>query len=438
MDIKNLQEEIERLRRSNVELTLLRDLAQDSNLSSNFDELIRTIVGKSIRAVKAEQGAIMLLEGDTGEGKTLARSVAVSGQPVALGLNQMLLGWMSVHKEPLNLADPKTDPRFKNAGWDDSTRSVACVPLLVQSDLIGALAVFNKEGAGAFTEDDMRLLAIIAGQSAQVVENARLSGVEKLHEMLKLTQSRLIQSKKMASLGSLVTGLLHELNNAFAAIHNSGDLVSRCVDRLEGLPLSGKRPEEIGRDMHKYTQMLRQVNDTVRDASRRVDRMLSSLKSFADVDEPSKSEVDLHAQIDDALVLLHHLFEDRIKVVREYGDIPMLRCHRSEIGQVFLNLLSNAANAIDSRGTVTIRTRTEGGEIVVEIIDTGRGLSEQRMEHLFDPAFSAAGATVKAGIGLFVSNNIIYRHGGQIEASSRISHGTRMIVRLPQTEIRPS
>jgi signal transduction histidine kinase len=431
MDAKDQQEEVERLRRSNEELTFLRDLAHESSLSSNFEALIKTIVSKAIRAVHAEQGAILLLEGDTGEGKTLVRSMATSGEQIPISLNQTLLGWMGVHKKPLNLSAPAQDPRFKDAGWDAATRSLACVPLLIQSDIIGALAVFNKKGSETFTDDDMRLLTIIAGQSAQMVENARLSDIEHLLEMLKLTQSQLIQSKKMASLGSMVTGLLHELNNAFGAIQNSGDLIARCVVRMQSIVVSDEAAGESDKEMQRYIGTLSQISDTVQQASQRVSRMLKSLKSFADVDESHVTEVDINHQIDDALVLLEHVFAEHISVERKFGDIPALRCNRGEIGQVFINILTNAAEAIDSRGSVRIRTEHIGGDIQIEITDTGRGISEHQMRVLFDPAFNKSGHTVKAGIGLFVCSNIVHKLGGNIEADSKLGQGTTIRLRLP-------
>jgi signal transduction histidine kinase len=431
MDKEQLQQEIEQLRRSNVELTFLRDLAQATSLSTHFDELIKTIVSKSIRAVGAEQGAIILLEEDTGEGKTLARSMATSGVTVALGLDQMLVGWMGVHKEPLNLADPMNDQRFQAAGWHEAVRSLACVPLLVQSDLIGTLALFNKKGADVFTDDDMRLLTIIAGQSAQMVENARLTGVEQLHEMLKLTQSQLIQSKKMASLGALVAGLLHELNNPLGAIRSSGDVTEKCVFKIVEVMESDIDPEEKTEKAKRYLQTLGQVNDVVKKAGDRVTKVFSSLKSFAGLDESELQSIDIHVQVDNTLTLMEHNIDERIEIVRDFGDIPQVQCHPGEIAQVLMHLLTNSREAIDAHGTITIRTRREDDDVSIQIIDTGRGIPENRMRYLFDPTFNKSGATVKAGLGLFISSNIVHKHQGQIKADSKVGHGTTMTVKLP-------
>jgi signal transduction histidine kinase len=431
MNIEQLQKEIEQLRRSNVELTFLRDLAHSTSLSSNFDELIKTIVSKSIRAVGAEQGAIILLEEDTGEGKTLARSMATSGVSVALGLDQILVGWMGVHKEPLNLADPMDDPRFRAAGWHEDVRSLACVPLLVQSDLIGTLAVFNKKDASLFSEDDMRLLTIIAGQSAQAVENARLTGIEQLHEMLKLTQSQLIQSKKMASLGALVAGLLHELNNPLGAIRSSGDVTEKCVAKIVEVMESDVDAEEKTEKAKKYLQTMGQVNDVVKKAGDRVTKVFSSLKSFAGLDESELQSVDIHEQINNTLTLTEHNIDDRIEIVLDFGDIPQVQCHSGEIAQVFMHLLTNSREAIDAHGTITFRTSRAGDDVAIEVIDTGRGIPENRMRYLFDPTFNKSGSTVKAGLGLFICSNIVHKHQGQIKADSKVAHGTTVTVRLP-------
>ena len=431
MDPEELKREIEQLRRSNRELTLLRDLAHAMSLSNKIDDLIEAIVSKAIRAVSAEQGAIILLEEGTGEGKTLYRSMATSGPGIALGLDQMLVGWMGVHKKPLNLPDPMSDPRFRGVAWDDTTRSLACVPLLVQSDVIGTLAVFNKKKAEAFSDDDIRLLDIIAAQSAQVVENARLSDIEELHEMLKMTQSQMIQSERSAALGSLVAGLLHELNNAFGAIQNSGGVVATCLTRLRALIDSGKSQSEIADEMKRYIATLEQVNGTVQKASPKVSRVLTALKSVSDTDGTEKTDVDIHGQIEDVLILLQPDFDERVEVIKEFGDIPAIHGNRGEIGQVWLHLLSNASKAIDSRGTITIRTHREDNDVIVNIIDTGRGIAQSQLRNLFDPSFTKLDGTVKARLGLFVCSNIIHKHRGQIKADSKLGHGATFTATLP-------
>ncbi len=186
-----LQEENQRLRRAVEELSILNDLARAIGASVNSQEIMRTIVHRSLKAINAEQGVITLVEPHGGDAmKTLVRTAVSSAQHASYHFSQSLLGWMYLHKKPLIVQDPKNDDRFQGVAWDPSIRSLVCVPLMIKAELKGVLTVYNKKGGEHFTEDDQRLLAIIAAQSAQVVENARLVEAEldlqKMREEIRL------------------------------------------------------------------------------------------------------------------------------------------------------------------------------------------------------------------------------------------------------------
>ncbi|MFU8862191.1 MAG: PP2C family protein-serine/threonine phosphatase, partial [Cyclonatronaceae bacterium] len=172
-----LQEENNRLRRAVDELAILNDLALAISGSLDSEKIMRSIVSRSIRAINAEQGDITLVADDqTSPSHTLVRSMISSSSQSPLHLNQNLLGWMQINKKPLMINEPGNDQRFRNVTWDAGIRSVLSAPLMVRSKLIGILTLYNKhsDSPDGFTETDQRLLAIIAAQSGQVVENARL------------------------------------------------------------------------------------------------------------------------------------------------------------------------------------------------------------------------------------------------------------------------
>ncbi len=173
--IQAQQEENRRLRRAVEELSILNDLARAIGGSFNLQDIMQTIIHRSLRAIQAEQGVITLVDREPNAPmKTLVRTMVSSASHSQFHFNQSLLGWMHLNKKPLLLNDPRTDERFRGVRWDDSVRSLLCVPMIVKASLIGVLTAYNKRGSDQFTEEDQRLLAIIAGQSAQVVENARL------------------------------------------------------------------------------------------------------------------------------------------------------------------------------------------------------------------------------------------------------------------------
>jgi sigma-B regulation protein RsbU (phosphoserine phosphatase) len=175
-----LERENFRLKRAVEELATLNDLARAIGASLDTQEIMNTIIRRSLRAVNAEQGVITLVDEKPDPGmKTLIRTVQASSEREAFHLDQILLGWMLHNKKPLVMNKPDEDPRFRGVRWDASIHSLLCVPLLVKSALIGVLTVCNKKLEEDFSEGDMRLLAIIAAQSAQVIENARLYEEEK-------------------------------------------------------------------------------------------------------------------------------------------------------------------------------------------------------------------------------------------------------------------
>jgi len=170
-----LAEENRRLKRAVEELSILNDLSRAIAASLNSHDIMQTIIHRSLRAVQAEQGVITLVDQQTSDSmKTLVRSMVSSSDHQKFHFDQSLLGWMHLNKKPLMLNDPRTDDRFHGVRFDDSIESLLAVPMLVKSELKGVLTIYNKKNTKKFTEEDQRLLAIIAAQSAQVVENARL------------------------------------------------------------------------------------------------------------------------------------------------------------------------------------------------------------------------------------------------------------------------
>ncbi|MGB2869185.1 MAG: GAF domain-containing SpoIIE family protein phosphatase [Bacteroidota bacterium] len=175
-----LQQETQRLKRAVEELSILNDLARAIGASLNSEDIMQTIIRKSLRAVSAEQGVITLVEKKSDEPmKTLVRAMVSSAEQSQFHFHQALMGWMHLNVKPLLVEDPQRDERFRGVRWDESIQCLLCVPLLVKSELKGVLTVYNKKNGQKFTTDDQRLLAIIAAQSAQVIENARLHEEEK-------------------------------------------------------------------------------------------------------------------------------------------------------------------------------------------------------------------------------------------------------------------
>lgn len=183
---ESLQEEVARLRRAVEELSVLNDLARSIGASLDSQQVMRTIVQRSLHAVQAEQGVITLVGSDpVSDTTTLIRTQLSTSEHPKFHLDRALLGWMYLNTKPLLVNDPQHDERFRGVHFDASIRSILCVPLVVKSALKGVLTAYNKKDQQGFTPGDERLLAIIAAQSAQVVENARLYEEERLYIKMK-------------------------------------------------------------------------------------------------------------------------------------------------------------------------------------------------------------------------------------------------------------
>ena len=175
-----LEAENDELRRAVGELSALNDLAQQIGAMHDSREIIQTIVQRSLLELRSEQGVItMINRNELQEMKTLVREVVASKEMGKYHFDQSLLGWMHLHRKPLLINQPSGDARFPGVTWDLTIRNLISVPLIVKSELIGVVTVYNKKDGGSFTAHDQRLLAIIATQSAQVIENARLYEEEK-------------------------------------------------------------------------------------------------------------------------------------------------------------------------------------------------------------------------------------------------------------------
>jgi signal transduction histidine kinase len=247
------------------------------------------------------------------------------------------------------------------------------------------------------------------------------------------TQQQLYQADKMASLGKLTAGIAHEINTPVGVINSNVDVVFRCIEKLEAEIEKSQHsgtPQNV-EEQRKYLQILKKNNRTFMSATERVTKILRSLKNFIRMDEAEYQEADIHEGIDSTVTLLEKEIDDRIEVVKEYGEIPRIGCYPGELNQVFMNLLTNALHAIPGKGRITIQTFPEDGWVHIQITDSGVGIPPEQRKQLFAPGFKREGARVKMGMGLFTSFNIVQRHRGRIRVESEPGKGSTFTVSLP-------
>jgi len=237
--------------------------------------------------------------------------------------------------------------------------------------------------------------------------------------------AQLIQSEKMAALGLLVAGVAHEINTPMGAIHSNNDITARAVAKIRSR--LGANPDK---ELHRLLGILEEVCRNNEIATDRISKIVRSLKNFARLDEAERKPVNIHEGIESTLTLLQHQLKNRIRIVRQFGDIPEIECFPNELNQVFMNILVNAAQAIKGSGVITVKTFTEDGHIKIAISDTGVGIPPEHLSKIFDPGFTTKGVGVGTGLGLSICYKIIQDHRGTIEAESS-NRGTTFTIVLP-------
>jgi two-component system NtrC family sensor kinase len=250
--------------------------------------------------------------------------------------------------------------------------------------------------------------------------------LEAAYRELQETQSQLVHSAKMASLGALVAGIAHEINNPLAFVINHLTTVKRGMDSL--LPEIEPHLSEAGtRTLDKVRQRL----DAMRLGVDRVEDLVVKLRTFSRLDEADTKTIEVEESIESVLTLLQHKLTDRLQVVRQYGPVKTLSCFPGPLNQVIMNVVSNAIDAIEGEGTITIATEVAGPMFCISIHDTGAGIPDAIKDRIFDPFFTTKPVGAGTGLGLSISYGIVQRHKGQLEIQSEEGLGTKVVIRLP-------
>lgn len=282
----------------------------------------------------------------------------------------------------------------------------------------------------------------------------RTRHLERTLEELKASQTQLIQSEKMASLGQMVAGVTHEINTPLGYVRSNNDIVAESLSEMEALLHAYRETlallntpdadlDEAARAMQELEALqaevdpetlageLRQLLGDSRHGLGQISELVGDLKDFSRLDRSRSESVNLNTGLDSALKICRNMLKDRIQVVRHYGALPAVECAPSQINQVFLNLISNAAQAIDGEGRITLHTRHERDRVVVRIRDTGCGMDAEARERIFDPFYTTKPVGEGTGLGLAICYRIVSEHGGRIVVASARGKGTEFAVVLP-------
>ena len=282
--------------------------------------------------------------------------------------------------------------------------------------------------------------------------NAMLADLRKANEELKRAQTQLVQSEKLASIGQLAAGIAHEINNPLGFVGSNLSVLDQYVNSilemhkaLEALKVAVKerdsekmeRAEQYLDELEKILNMKHIVTDIdnllreTQNGIERISLIVKDLRSFARQDREQKGAFSLNKIFEGVVNIVWSEIKYKADLKQELGDIPLIECNGQQIGQVFINLLVNAAQAIKDRGTITVRTYYREGRVYAEIEDTGEGIAPDMIDKIFDPFFSTKEVGKGTGLGLSISYEIIKNHNGDVKVKSVMGKGTVFILSFP-------
>jgi signal transduction histidine kinase len=405
----------------------------------------KEIVERILIAVTDTMGverALVMLHGEAGDALRAAASrgdwdadaLALELEPDHPVCRQL---WMQRQELARGDFDDEPDPETRAACQDafDTLDVELLVPILFGVDLLGIIAVGRKLTSERLGPDERQLLRTLANQSAIAIENAKAfdeiaqlnktleARVEERTRELRDTQAQLVQSEKMRSLGQLVAGVAHELNNPIGFVHANLQLLEEYVERL----VHTDDPARLARAREAIEKLLARSQE----GAGRVKQIVQDLRTFSRTDQAELTSVSLNDAIQRTLTLIEPRTKNRITVERDFGELPEVRCYSGQLNQVFMNLLMNACDALDGHGKITVRTRPMPGGVQLEFQDDGPGMSAEVRSRVFEPFFTTKPVGKGTGLGLSISHGIVERHGGSMTVESAPGEGARFTIRLP-------
>jgi signal transduction histidine kinase len=459
------------------QLSLLSELAAAVNASLDPEKIYDQALHQLVHRMGYERTYLFVvdeahgvLRGDRMAGGDAAEDAEFRRRELPLDAGASASARVALTGLPIHVPDvtTATEPLHHATAHAHGVRSFVAVPLRVKARAFGVLNVVSSRPQ-RFGDADVELVAAVANHVALAVDRAesfrtieeltrgledkvrvRTEQLRAAHEELQAayrdlqaTQMQLVQREKMASVGQLVAGVAHELNNpigfVFSNVTTLEDFVRRLrsiLDEYRALPLEVPARARIDERWQalKVDYALKYLDSMIqgiREGAERARKIVRDLRVFARGQDEVWQPVDLHEEIESSLTLLNHLLKERIAVDRKFAALPPVECIRSQIDQVILNLLANAAQAITGTGTITIETRRDGDRAVLTITDSGPGIAPDVMGRVFDPFFTTKPVGEGTGLGLSISYEIVKKHGGEIRAENAGGNGAVFTVALP-------
>jgi len=308
--------------------------------------------------------------------------------------------------------------------------------------LVDDLQSLNTTLEDKVTERTQELKTTLVRVEQQKVElNQALEQLEEKHIKLKQTQAQLVQSGKMASLGTVVAGVAHELNNPSNFVSSGAQNIERRLHELKKFIFQlAHNEEEIQKILEPKLAPLFENLSSVIEGSKRITNIIIDLLTFSRLDEAEQQKIDVEKNLKLTLGLVQSIYQDWVDFICFFDQVPLLKAWPTQLNQVFMNIIINSCQAIKTqqkrreekiRGTLTIRISSQEEYLIIRFEDTGHGMSEEVKKQIFDPFFTTKEAGEGTGLGLSITYGIIEQHQGRIEVESELNKGTNITLFLP-------
>ncbi|TAE99220.1 MAG: GAF domain-containing protein [Oscillatoriales cyanobacterium] len=446
-----------------------------------LEKLLASLITILLENAAAQKAVLMLFKGDrllieatcTAEKQqaTVLQSIPVENSQ---DLPISVVNYVARTQKNLVLHDATSETLFNTDAYivSNQPKSILCSPIIYQGHLTGILYLENNLAVSAFTAERLQILNLLTAQVAIGVENAQLYAREQeksqlleqsLHK-LQQTQAQLVQTEKISSLGQLVAGVAHEVNNPVGfisgnlhhAVENINDLINFVNLYQEHYPNPVAEIVEAAAEINLDYLIadLPKMLASMKLGTDRIREIMQSLRNFSRIDGNQKQAADIHAGIDSTLMILQHRLKaqpDRpaIQVIKKYGDFRLVKCYSGQLNQVFMNLLGNAIDALNESNadrtydeiescpnTIEIRTCIqEGTTLAISIADNGCGMTPEVRSKLLEPFFTTKPAGKGTGLGLSISHSIVAeKHGGTLKCNSTPGAGSEFVIEIPLSD----
>ncbi|MDZ8262139.1 ATP-binding protein [Nostoc sp. ChiQUE01b] len=464
------------------EIDLFDDISTQLTTSLDTRQIAQLVLQELSQLIESSAGMILLLSPDA----TAFEIVAEFG--VFFEHNQPepgkgIIGNIVQSNRAELINDVQADPRLEG---QKNVNAMICVPLRAKERVLGAIAIGTTK-TDSYKAEHLKLVSIFASQTAIAIDKAVLyeqstqaavqakAQTQKLQQALhelQLAQTQLIQSEKMSSLGQLIAGVAHEINNPVNFICGNLKYVAEYAQDLlhllekyqKFLPIAPPELEsELDNiDLEFIMQDFPKLLDSMKLGTGRIVEIVQSLKNFSRHDEAEMKAVNIHDGIDGTLMILHHrlkadVHRPAIEIVKDYAKLPLIECYPGQLNQVFMNILANAIDALEEslvishrslasnesqitndKGqkilpTITIRTRAIDHQwVVIRIADNGPGMKEEVIRRIYDPFFTTKDVGKGTGLGMAISYQIVVdKHGGMLKCRSQPGEGTEFWIQIP-------